>query len=139
MAGYLKSLDDFLLQPKKSVNIIASDTVVFTNVANNATTGTAHIKANTQTFRAYIGGTIRIKYDVYGGSAPSYTSYSQVSKNGIPIGTINATPSGVYITLTQDFICEVNDYFDVYYWNGTDNMIHFTNLKICFNPLYTLL
>ncbi|MBW9170788.1 hypothetical protein K2F43_06150 [Clostridium estertheticum] len=118
-----------------TVGLVASDNVIFTEGVTQASTKipTRH----SARFSTNLSGSIRIKYNVQSPNAVNYTGFSQVYKNESPIGTLHQTPSTNFTTFTQDFICNIGDYFEVYLWVGTDTQVNSEYLKICFNDIYT--
>lgn len=98
-------------------SMLAGDTVLGSFGRSTPTSVLTNTKS-TNKATIIIKGTIRIKFTLRESSGAN-TAWGQVYKNGSPIGVLRSTNSTTNILYSEDFIANVNDYFEFYYYcNG---------------------
>ncbi|MBU3216641.1 hypothetical protein LL033_17470 [Clostridium estertheticum] len=94
-----------------SVNPIAGDTYGTPLTSGNSMTTT--MSKVTNYIKINYGGSIRIKYGLAKSQSAS-SAYSQIYKNGSPVGVLRSAQLTTDTIFIEDFICSKNDLFSIW-------------------------
>jgi hypothetical protein len=99
-----------------------SDDVLFTNATERATASEVYVKLK-EINLGYIGGTIRVYYELKTDNA-AYYAYGKIFKNGFDLGVEDYTLSTAFVGVSHDLPFEKNDLLQIYgkrQFAGTNN------------------